>query len=337
MGESIKGNNIRRGCLIPLLVFGVLAAPSFSAERKSFILTPDLTIGRDSGDDNLIFASVERVRLDAEQNIYVADWSSQTRIQVFDPKGGFLRSIPLRPGQGPAEVSDLMGVAVGPSGTIYVLDRGGNKVMLLDRTGKLLSLFKIDFRADDIGLLPGEQIVLLGVGRGKIIHAFDKDGKPLASFGDPFEIPVSLSQYKDVPVLTCPLRFNTGADGTIYVFNPHRFEVLAFRDGKLRWKVEGRSRLFRPARVRRTNIEGAVGFGFPLLTALGSGDRLYVTVMRSPKKEGAANEMIIFEKGERVGSLEVAGLPTAIDSQGRLYCGEETDYPRLVRYVVKEK
>jgi hypothetical protein len=326
-----------RAACLSILIFCVLAVPSHAAGRRSFALAPDLAIGKDSGDDNLIFASVERVCLDAERNIYVVDWSSQVRIQVFDPKGSFLRSIPIAQGQGPAEASYLMGVAVGPSGTIYVLDKGGSKVILLDKNGTFLRMFKIDFQPQDIGLLPGERIVLLGVGHGKILHTFDKAGRPIASFGDPFELPASLSQYKDVPVLACPLRFNIGADGAIYVFNPHRFEVLIFRAGKLERKVEGKSDLFAPAKVMRTNVEGAVGFGFPLLTMLASGDRLYVTVMRSSRKEGATNEMIIFERGERVGSVDVIGMPKAIDSQGRLYCSEEADFPKMVRYVVKEK
>lgn len=331
----MKKRIARVSCLL-LLASSFLALPLLSSERRSFVLTPDLTIGQESGNDNLIFASVERVCLDGEQNIYIVDWGSSIRIQVFDSKGGFLRSIPVARGQGPAEATQLMGVAVGPLGTIYALDNGGSKVMLFDRTGKFLRLFKVDFQPQDIGLLLGEQIALLGLGRGKIVHTYDKDGKPLASFCDPFEVPPSLSQYKDVSVLTCPLRFNTGADGSIYVFNPHRFEVLIFRNGQLEQKIAGKSDLFAPARVMRASI-GNVGFGFPLLTMLAAGDRLYVTVMRSPRKEGAPNEMIVYEKGERVGSVAIAGLPKAIDAQGRLYCSDETDFPKMVRYIVKQK
>jgi hypothetical protein len=30
-------------------------------------------------------------------------------------------------------------------------------------------------------------------------------------------------------------------------------------------------------------------------------------------------------------------MPRAVDSQGRIYCAEEADFPRLLRYTVSEK
>jgi hypothetical protein len=72
---------------------------------------------------------------------------------------------------------------------------------------------------------------------------------------------------------------------------------------------------------------------FPFLTILESGNRLYVTVLR-PGGEGA-NELIVHENDKPVATLPVAGMPRAVDSQGRIYCAEETDFPRLTRYVLK--
>jgi len=326
-----------RTFLVLIVTFCLSAMVSFSGEKRAFSLTQDLSIGTENGDDNLIFGSVASIGLDGAQNIDILDGSSQSRIQVFDPKGAFLRSIPLRQGQGPAEASELAGVAVGPSGTIYVLDSGGSKVMLFDKNGTFLRQFKINFEPRDIGLLPGEQVVLLGLSRGALIHVYDKEGRPLASYGEPFEVPSNLSAYKDVPQLKCPLRFSVGLDGRVFVFNPHRFQVLIYRNAKFETKVEGKSDLFVPAQVAHANSE-SIGMVFPFLTIFGTGDRLYVTVQRSPlKKEKGQNEMIIYEKGERVGSLGLSGQPMAIDAQGRLYCSEETDFPRVVRYIVKEK
>jgi hypothetical protein len=45
--------------------------------------------------------------------------------------------------------------------------------------------------------------------------------------------------------------------------------------------------------------------------------------------------LIVYENDKPVGILPVGGMPRAVDSQGRIYCAEESDYPRLVRYVVK--
>jgi len=323
--------------LVFIAAFCFSAAASCSGEKRTFALTEDLSIGTESGDDNLIFASVASIGLDATGNIYLLDGASKVRVQVFDPQGKFLKNIAIPQGQGPAEASELAGVAVGPSGTIYVLDSGGSKVMLFDKNGTFLRQFKIDFEPRDIGLLPGEQVVLLGLSRGALIHVYDKEGRPLASYSEPFEVPSNLSAYKDVPQLKCPLRFSVGLDGRVFVFNPHRFQVLIYRNAKFETKVEGKSDLFVPAQVAHANSE-SIGMVFPFLTIFGTGDRLYVTVQRSPlKKEKGQNEMIIYEKGERVGSLGLSGQPMAIDAQGRLYCSEETDFPRLVRYVVREK
>ena len=72
---------------------------------------------------------------------------------------------------------------------------------------------------------------------------------------------------------------------------------------------------------------------FPFLTILESGSRLYVTVLRQGGE--GPNELIVYENDKPVGILPVGSMPRAVDSQGRIYCAEESDYPRLVRYVVK--
>jgi hypothetical protein len=74
---------------------------------------------------------------------------------------------------------------------------------------------------------------------------------------------------------------------------------------------------------------------FPFLTILESGKRLYVTVFR-PDGEGP-NELIVYENDKPVGSVPVAGMPRAVDTQGRIYCAVETDFPRLVRYIISKK
>lgn len=325
-----------RTFLVYIVAFCLSAMASFSGEKRTFVLTEDLSIGTEDGDDNLIFANVAWIGLDASGNIYILDWAENiSRVQVFDPQGKFMKSIILPKGQGPAEVLDSGAVAVGPTGTVFVLDRTGRKVILLDKNGSFLRHFKIDFESNDIGCLDADQLVILGLNQGKILHLYSIDGRRLASFGGPFEIPPNLSQYKDMPFLKLPNHFNSSSDGSIFVINPHRFEVSIYKDAKLTGKFEGQSGLFEPARVQ--TAEGGMSIFFPYLTVLKSGDRLYVTVRRRRMKKHEQNEMIVYENNRRVGSLSMPGMPRAIDGQGRLYCSEETDFPRLVRYVVREK
>ena len=326
---------MKRAWILSIAVFSVLillfAGGPSRGEKKTFALKEDLTIGVESGDENLMFAEVADIGLDAAGNIFILDWSN-SRIQKFDARGKFLKSIVLKQGQGPEEVAMLGGAAVGPSGMVCVLDRGGNKVLILSAEGQFLRFFKLEFQATYLGCLEGDRIVVLGFDKDKILHLFDKNGRLLSSFGDPFEVPSHLSKYKEMPMLKCPMRFSCSPGGNIFLFNPHKFEISVYRDSRLVRKVAGKSDIFEPTRIPQASAQ-RIALVFPFLTILESGNRLYVTVLR-PGGEGA-NELIVHENDKPVATLPVAGMPRAVDSQGRIYCAEETDFPRLTRYVLK--
>lgn len=315
---------------ICLGMFFSLAASSNGGERRAFTLKEDLAIGVEGGDENLMFAEVADIGLDAAGDIFILDWDN-SRIQKFDTRGKFLKSIVLKQGQGPEEVAMLGGVAVSQSGTIAVLDRGGNKVLLFSADGEFLRFFKLGFEATYLGCLDDDRIAVLGLNNEKILHLFDREGRLLASFGDPFEVPSQFSKYKDMPMMRCPMRFSCSPQGNIFLFNPHKFEISVYRDSRLLKQFTGKSELFKPLRVPEANAQ-RIALRFPFLTILESGSRLFVTVWR-PGGEGP-NELIVYENDKPVGSLPVVGMPRAVDSQGRIYCAEEIDFPRLVRYIV---
>jgi len=318
--------------IIPIIVLSYGSA-SARAEKSTFALKEDLSIGVEGGDENLLFGSVADIGLDAAGNIYVLDWENR-RVQVFDPKGKFLRSIVGKQGQGPEEIAMLGGAAVSPAGIIAVLDRGGNKVLILGPDGEFRRFFKLDFQASYLGCLEGDRIVVLGLNKGKILHLFDAEGRLLSSFGDPFEVPSQFSNYKDMPMMRCPMRFSCSPRGDIFLFNPHKFEITVYRENRLLKKLAGKSELFVPLQVPKADAR-RIALVFPFLTILESGRRLYVTVLR-PGGEGP-NELTVYENDKPIGSLPVSGMPRAVDSQGRIYCAEEVDFPRLVRYIVSEK
>jgi hypothetical protein len=200
-----------------LVSFCFLAVGSNGGERRSFTLQEDLAIGVETGDENVMFAEVADIGLDAAGNIFILDWSN-SRIQKFDAAGKFLRSIVLKQGQGPEEVAMLGGAAVSPSGMVCVLDRGGNKVLIFGPEGEFRRFFKLDFQANYLGCLDGDRIVVLGLNNEKIIHQFDKEGRLLSSFGDPFEVPSQFSKYKHA-MMRCPMRFSCSRAGNL-LFNP---------------------------------------------------------------------------------------------------------------------
>jgi hypothetical protein len=316
-----------------LVVFFLLGMKRAGGEKRAFSLKEDLTIGMETGDENLMFGSVGSIDLDSAGNIYILDWNS-SRVQKFNGQGKFLKSIVLQQGQGPEEVAMLGGISVSPAGTIFVLDRGSSKVILLEQDGAFLRFFKLDFEAADLKGFEGDQVVVLGLNDEKILHLFDSNGRLVSSFGDPFEVPSHLSQYKDMPLLKCPMRFSCSKDGHIFVFNPHKFEISFYRNGRLEKKLAGKSDIFEPAKIAHASSQ-RIGIVFPFVTVLESGNRLYVSVMRVG--EEGPNELIIYEGDKSLATMAVNGLPRAIDSKGRLYCAVETDYPRLVRYAVNEK
>jgi hypothetical protein len=330
---SIMKKAKTQAVIFSAFVFLSLAGASLFCERRSFLLKGDLVIGVEGGDENLIFAEVGDIGLDGTGNIFILDWGN-SRIQKFDAAGKFLKSIVLRQGQGPEEVAMLGGAAVSPSGMIGVLDRGSHKVLVLGPQGEFLRLFKLDFEAVYLGCLEGDRIVVLGLNNEKILHLFDKDGRLLSSFGDPFEVPSQFSKHKDMPMMRCPMRFSCSPRGDIFLFNPHKFEISVYRDSRLLKKVTGKSGLFVPLRVPDESSQ-RIALRFPFLTILESGTRLYITVMR-PDGEGP-NELLVYEDDKPVGSLPVSGMPRAVDPRGRIYCAQESDFPRMVRYVIDEK
>src|SRR4030067_1947759 len=125
-------------------------------------------------------ADVSDIGLGAGGNIFILDWSN-FRIQKFDAAGKFQKSIVLKEGQGPEEVALRGGAAVSPSGMICVLDRGGNKILILSTEGEFLRFFKLEFQATYLGFLEGDRIVVLGLDKDQLLHLFDKVGRPPSS------------------------------------------------------------------------------------------------------------------------------------------------------------
>ena len=82
-------------------------------QKQDIILQEDLSIGVDQGDENLIFGGISSIDFDSEDNIYILDWKTW-RVQKFDSKGAFLRSISIQEGQGPQEITFPGIMAVSP-------------------------------------------------------------------------------------------------------------------------------------------------------------------------------------------------------------------------------
>lgn len=316
-------------CLGAFVVLGMagLAGLSLSAvaESPSVALKPDLTIGVEEGDENLMFGAIVRIDLDGRGNIYVLDYKYR-KISMFGPEGTFLRAVTVPAGQGPQEATNLSGIAVTPGGTLFVNDM--RKVIVYGADGSYLRTFLVDFMISSVGCPGTEDLVAIGPRAGKILHVLDASGKLLDSFGDLFPVLAELEPMKEMPMFGAPLLFNCAKDGRIFVLNPHKYEVSIFKDRRLEQVLKGESELFKPLERR--------GRGFVSTSAhiVSSGEFVFVSFDNPDPR--APKTMDIFKAGKQVGRLDVAGKPHIVDRQRRIYFAEDEGFPKVRRYSVVE-
>jgi outer membrane protein assembly factor BamB len=296
------------------------------------LLTQDLALGEESGDKNSVFAGIENIGLDSKENIYILD-RKNFRIQKFSPVGGFLSSIIIGKGQGPDEVSSILAIAVTESGGIYAVDRNGGKILVIDEEGNFTRSFSLEFSAISIVPYSSKRLVILGLYKNLIFHVFSPEGVYLESFGEPFEVPAQYAIYKNLPQIRMPRRADYSRDESVLLMNPHEYEIMVYKEGKMKGIIRHKSDSFRPLAIKQ-QAEGRIGMVFPWVSVLKHQNRIYVSI--DDLNKDTPNQMDIFEDGRYVSSFKVEGFAYAIDKEGRIYCAEEENIPRVVRYFIKE-
>jgi hypothetical protein len=310
-------------CIVTFVGTAATRTSTAAGQVPSVTLKPDLTIGVEDGDENLMFGSIFRIDLDGEGNIYILDYKFR-KVVVCGPDGQHLRTIAVPAGQGPREATNLSGIAVTPDGTLFVNDT--RKVIVYGPDGQFLRSFLVDFMISSIGCAGTEDLVAIGPNGGKILHVFDQSGKLLASFGDTFTPPAELEQMKEMPMFGAPILFNCSKDGRIFVLNPHRYEVSVFKDGRLEQVLKGKSELFKPIQQR--------GRGFFSTAAhIVKSDDLVFVCFQNPDP-GAKRTADVFQAGKQIGAMDLPGTPYVSDPQGRIYFAEAEDFPKVVRYTI---
>jgi hypothetical protein len=306
-----------------------------SSDENAVALTEDLSIGVGYGDENLMFGSVSDIQLDQEENIYILDGKND-RIQIFNSQGEFLRSIPIQKGQGPKEVSMLLGFAVHPDGFISLYDLAGRKILNFDKMGAYHSYFKLDFQAMDIKSYKKGQIAILGLNNDLGIHIYSLSGEWLSSFAEPFPLPSKLSQYKDSPFSQFPMKFSSSGDGILFLLNPHKYEIRVYENGQLSGKIKGRSDFFRPLTIQGGKGRGGqtMGIIFPTVSVLESKEKTFITIKGLPVlgQEEIKSQMQVYEDQKLLHSQFIEGFPSAVDSEGRLYFSDSKEgFPVMKR------
>ncbi|MFN7915652.1 MAG: 6-bladed beta-propeller [Vicinamibacterales bacterium] len=107
------------------------------------------------GTDDAQFNFPTNLTVDRQGQLYVAD-TLNFRVQVFDPKGQFVRTFGTL-GDGPGQMNRPKGVGVDSEGHVYVVDASFNNFQIFDDAGQLL-LF-----VGSGGRNPGEFILPAGM------------------------------------------------------------------------------------------------------------------------------------------------------------------------------
>jgi len=326
MNKSVSGPTMSAAfyfCFLTAAAFG-LGPDISSGPQPAIDLKPDLTIGVEDGSENLMFGGISRIALDGRNDIFILDYKLR-KVGVFDQNGQYVRTIKIPAGQGPQEATNLSGIAVAPSGRLFINDT--RKVIVYGPDGTFERSFLVDFMISSIGCPGTENLVAIGPNRGTILHTFDPTGKLLDSFGDPFPVPAEFEAMKEMPMFQAPLLFDCSRDGKIFVLNPYEYDVSIFQANRVEQVIRGESPLFKPLqRTGRAFISTAAHI-------VKSGDFVFVAFQNPDRK--AQKKMDIFTGGRQIGTLDVSGTPYAVDAQGRLYFAEEDNFPKVRRYVIE--
>lgn len=102
-----------------------------------------LRIGsEDLEDDRYVFSGINDIQFDNLDNVYVLD-RKEFRIQVYSPLGIYIKSIPLKKGQGPGEFLRAFMFDIDSANHIYIVDDFLRRVTAIDERGKLIDIMTV--------------------------------------------------------------------------------------------------------------------------------------------------------------------------------------------------
>lgn len=188
--------------------------------------------GAEAGEDADFYERYGPVAVDASSNgeVYVLD-NGNVRVQVFDSRGKFLRSIGSE-GDGPGEFRIPASIAVNSAGDFAVFDMGQERVSVLDARGKLLYDVLVQGMAKDIALRDDRTVVL---GFGDVgpaaVQAYGADGKLLWSGGSR-NVPDGPHVEMEIGIQTIASRLAVIPSGAAFRCPKGDYELQRFTKGE---------------------------------------------------------------------------------------------------------
>jgi DNA-binding beta-propeller fold protein YncE len=265
-------------------------------------LSAERVLGSDAG-----LREPRGVALDAEGNVYVGDHGNG-RVVVFSPEGRLLRTFgrPVAPENAaaplPGEIGEIRDIAVGPDGTVYVLEFRG-VVQAFDRQGNLLRVMGPEslgmYVPSGIGAGSDGSLYIADTARSRVLR-ITPDGVPTLNLvGDNSGQPSQLRLEQPVDALPV-LR---GGEEPVYTIDLRDRIVELAPDGTLRrqWAVF----------VGRVPAAGKLAAG-------PDGSRIYLAVPEEKR-------VVVLDLDDSsmfyFGGQGQFGQPTgiAVDGEGRVY------------------
>ena len=147
------------------------------------LIPPERTWGGPGSGDGQ-FAEPRGIAVDGRGNVYVAD-SKNSRIEVLDPSGRFLRAFG-RKGGGDGELNEPCGLTVDSEGDVWVADTWNHRVVHFSSDGQFRGAFGDPDRSlfgPRAAALAKGVLYVVDTGNKRIVR-FDRSGKKLSEFGE---------------------------------------------------------------------------------------------------------------------------------------------------------
>jgi DNA-binding beta-propeller fold protein YncE len=211
------------------------------------------------------------IAVDADGNVYVGD-RGNGRIVVFDREGREVRSwgraAPQGAQAGPDELVDVSDVAVGPGGTVYVMDLGANRLQLFDREGRPKLTLPADIvqtsAPNGITVSPDGRVYIASSGQSRVLRF-----EPVHGLTDT-ERARAAQGMKEITGTEAQGRIEQPVDVAVDPADPNVVYVADLRDRIVQLDAEGNSVRQWPVPVGRED-------GAARIAVSTDGARIYIT------------------------------------------------------------
>jgi len=301
----------------------------------------DLSIGKEEGEEFLMFHSALRIAVDSELNIYILDVLNH-RLLKFDKEGNFIWKAG-RKGQGPGEFQWPGSIALTPSEEIAVTD--SPFIHFFSKGGVFQKTLKFRESIRNIQFQPDGRFFVNIMVRGQpgiAAEYFSAEGELLEKFPD---------EYMYGPKMSPGLAASIGGgyfqliDDKVYLSLPDEYEIKEYDSkGNLLRKIR-RNIVMKPPNINLRYGGKAVSVspsdcsgpcfifqGKTLINAL-----QLVKKVRENKFESKKFLDFFNEKGQFLGtySLENNATLNTIDHQYNFYFVQYDPFPRIIRSKLK--